>query len=135
MSSRMRVSAEGLPKSAGGSNPAARFTRQIRTQQDLEFELLMGVAHQDPANGQRGYARVRPHGRSRVDQDLGQSGQALAFEAWPAILAWLPSWGRFVEGGIQPQASPDSPRRCSCLLVRRGDDNAVGLPANCRRFT
>lgn len=89
------------------------FHWQVRTQQGWRFELLLGVAHQDPAHGQWGHSRVIPHGSSQnelhvplpfaippvhlrrrplsgqVGQDLGQSGQAIAFEAWPAILAWL----------------------------------------------
>jgi hypothetical protein len=102
------------------AGPAPNYNRRGVINTTLEFELLMGVVHQDPAHGQRQHARVIPPGCGRADQGLGQSGQALAFEAWAAVLAWLPSWGRFVEGGIQPQASPDSPRRCSCRLVRRG---------------
>jgi hypothetical protein len=102
--------------------------RQVRTQHGLGFERLLGVAHQHPADGQRRHSRVIPHGcgrdelhtsgpcaipatqrrrhpqRGRVGQDPGQSGQALAFEVWPAMLAWLPMWSRVVQGGIQPQA-------------------------------
>src|SRR5215208_399093 len=127
-----------------------RISFKVGTEEGLGFELLLRIAHQNPAQGYGEQARAVPHGRLGSDLDHAlpapipvgdrdglpnggrifghhrKVGQPLALEARPPYLTWASWRGRFVKGGIQAQAGDEDDRVGELAATRKQLKRSVG---------